>query len=248
MLLGAEGSAANRSVMSPQLEAQLQLDQQHYAAPISRRMLSAAIDALCIGAGLAGFAAVAVKLPGTLCAGLPRPLLIGAAAGMFVSFAVMYQLLFFTLNEATPGMRAARVAFCTFARRIRRARRYGGGSCRPRWRRVRWGWGWCGGCWIAIGWAGTIACRECIRECIRAIVDQRGFRRRIGRHDHTRLNPFVMVAMSRRRACGWSPAARHGIVGGSPHGGSGVKSRDCRHLPGTMTLPSMTALQKDWLL
>jgi len=44
----------------------------------------------------------------------PKPLLGGAAVGTFAFFAVIYQLLFFTLNDATPGMRAARLAFCTF--------------------------------------------------------------------------------------------------------------------------------------
>jgi len=36
------------------------------------------------------------------------------AAGMFLFFAVIYQLLFFTLNDVTPGMRMTRMAFCTF--------------------------------------------------------------------------------------------------------------------------------------
>ena len=44
----------------------------------------------------------------------PVPLLGGAAAGTLLAFALLYHMLFFTLNEATPGMRAARVAFCTF--------------------------------------------------------------------------------------------------------------------------------------
>ncbi len=114
LLLNAEPSAATRSMLSPQLEAQLQLDQQYYAAPVSRRVLSAAIDAVCVGAGLAGFAAVVVKIAGDTLQAMPKPLLVGAAVGTFAFFAVMYQLLFFTLNDATPGMRAARVAFCTF--------------------------------------------------------------------------------------------------------------------------------------
>jgi hypothetical protein len=38
-----------------------------------------------------------------------------AAAAIFAIFALLYQLLFFTLSEATPGMRYARIALCTFA-------------------------------------------------------------------------------------------------------------------------------------
>jgi uncharacterized RDD family membrane protein YckC len=114
LLLGDGASAQANASMSPQLEAQLQLDQQLYAAPMSRRILSVAVDTLCIGAAFAGFAAMAVKIAGQALRGAPLPLLGGAAAGTLVVFAVLYQLLFFTLNEATPGMRATRLAFCTF--------------------------------------------------------------------------------------------------------------------------------------
>jgi hypothetical protein len=118
MMLGGGLAAETKASMSPQLEAQLQLDQQLFAAPVTRRMLSAAMDGFCVVTGFAGFAAVAEKIAGpVLQAGLAatsRPLLGGAVAGTLVMFAVMYQLLFFTLNDATPGMRVARIAFCTF--------------------------------------------------------------------------------------------------------------------------------------
>lgn len=50
------------------------------------------------------------------------------AAAVLVTFAIatlIYQLLFFSLNEATPGMRYARIALCTFAETnpTRRAKR-----------------------------------------------------------------------------------------------------------------------------
>ena len=114
LLLG-DGMSAKASVaMSPQLSAQLQLDHQLYAAPVSRRLLSSAVDALCISAGFAGFAAVVVKMTGQALHDTPLPLLGAAAAGTLLTFAVLYQLLFFTLNDTTPGMRAAHLAFCTF--------------------------------------------------------------------------------------------------------------------------------------
>ena len=36
-----------------------------------------------------------------------------AAGGTLVVFALLYQVLFFTLSEATPGMRYARIGLCT---------------------------------------------------------------------------------------------------------------------------------------
>jgi uncharacterized RDD family membrane protein YckC len=114
LLLSAGPAAENRTRISPQLEAQLQLDQPFYAAPVSRRALSAMIDALCVSAGLTAFSAVVVKVAGQTLQATPKPLLGAAAVGTFMFFAAMYELLFFTLNDATPGMRAARVAFCTF--------------------------------------------------------------------------------------------------------------------------------------
>jgi uncharacterized RDD family membrane protein YckC len=76
--------------------------------------MSAAVDLLCLAAGLAGFAAVALKSSGYSLRGTSLPMLGVAAFGILAAFAVLYQMLFFTLNEATPGMRATRIAFCTF--------------------------------------------------------------------------------------------------------------------------------------
>lgn len=114
LLLG-DGKSQPSARMSPQLEAQLQLDHQFFAAPLHRRLLSATVDALCLGGGFAGFAAVALKIAGEGLRGTPLPLLGGAAAGTLILFVVLYQMLFFTLNEATPGMRIVRIAFCTFS-------------------------------------------------------------------------------------------------------------------------------------
>jgi uncharacterized RDD family membrane protein YckC len=57
---------------------------------------------------------VALKIAGPALRIAPKPMLGLAAAVTLAVFAVLYQALFFTLNEATPGMRAVRVAFCTF--------------------------------------------------------------------------------------------------------------------------------------
>ena len=113
MMLGAGASAEPRTI-SRQLEAQLQLDREIYAAPVMRRILATAVDGLCVAAGLAGFAAIVVQIAGPTLRPMPLPLLAGAVAGTFLFFVVIYQLLFFTLNDVTPGMRMLRMAFCTF--------------------------------------------------------------------------------------------------------------------------------------
>jgi hypothetical protein len=113
MLLGAGASAEPREI-SRQLEAQLQLDREIYAAPVARRALATAIDGLCVAAGLAGFAAMVVKIAGPALQPMPLPLLGGVVAGIFLFFMVIYQLLCFTLNDVTVGMRMTRMAFCTF--------------------------------------------------------------------------------------------------------------------------------------
>jgi hypothetical protein len=85
-----------------------------HAAPLSRRALSTAIDTAVLLAGLAGAAAIAAKIVGDTLRSAPLPLLAASAVAALVVFAALYKLLFFTLNDATPGMRLARVAFCTF--------------------------------------------------------------------------------------------------------------------------------------
>jgi uncharacterized RDD family membrane protein YckC len=88
-----------------------------YAAPISQRLMCAALDTLLMVAGFGGAAAVAFKVAGGSGGsihGAPLPLVAGAAAGTLLVFAAIYRLLFYTFNDATPGMRAMRIAFCTY--------------------------------------------------------------------------------------------------------------------------------------
>ena len=114
LLLGGGPAAETRARISREVEAQLQLDQQLYVAPVSRRALAATIDALCVAGGLAAFAFGVAKFAGPGLQDMPQAMLGVTAAISFAVFGMMYQLLFFTLNDATPGMRMARVAFCTF--------------------------------------------------------------------------------------------------------------------------------------
>ena len=84
-------------------------------APLSRRVMAAMVDGCCIGAALVGFATVASYISGPGLQAMSKPMLAGAVVFTFALSALMYQLLFFSLNEATPGMRYARIGLCTFA-------------------------------------------------------------------------------------------------------------------------------------
>ena len=89
-------------------------------AAFSLRLMAGIVDGCIIVAALlaftAAFAFTVGKLPNGQMAGRHMTLqtaAIGAAFTLAV-FTLLYQLLFFTLSEATPGMRYARIALCTF--------------------------------------------------------------------------------------------------------------------------------------
>lgn len=81
-------------------------------APVSRRLLALCVDASLIGAAViaAGwmFVESSTALPGL------RQMAMGAL-GAFVALGILYELLFFTLAQATPGMRYAHIGLWTFA-------------------------------------------------------------------------------------------------------------------------------------
>jgi uncharacterized RDD family membrane protein YckC len=90
-------------------------------APFSLRIMAGIVDACIVAAGLLGFiAAAAITIQKLAPAASATPHLtpqiaaIGAA-GAFIVFALLYQLVFFTFSESTPGMRYARIGLCTFA-------------------------------------------------------------------------------------------------------------------------------------
>jgi len=83
-------------------------------AALHLRMMSALVDGCCMMAAFVGFACVAMRIAGPQLRALPLPLMgVCAAATLMVIF-VLYQMLFFTLAESTPGMRYARIGLCTF--------------------------------------------------------------------------------------------------------------------------------------
>ena len=85
-------------------------------APFSLRLMAAVVDGCIITAALLAFIAAFAVTVGKSNGGSHITLQI-AASGIFGTLAVLallYQFLFFTLSEATPGMRYARIALCTF--------------------------------------------------------------------------------------------------------------------------------------
>ncbi|HEX4311365.1 MAG TPA: RDD family protein [Acidobacteriaceae bacterium] len=82
-----------------------------YVASLEDRALAALIDAALTLSAFLLFAMVFAVCTTSLPHG--RAALIGAAAALF-SMWLLYQLLFFTLTDATPGMRYAKIALCTF--------------------------------------------------------------------------------------------------------------------------------------
>ena len=92
----------------PELEALLPLE----TASLNLRVMAAAVDGCILGtAAVAVLAAVALRL-----AELPAlPIVAAGCAATLLILFVLYQLLFFTFADATPGMRYARIGLCTFS-------------------------------------------------------------------------------------------------------------------------------------
>jgi uncharacterized RDD family membrane protein YckC len=90
-------------------------------APYSLRLMAAIIDGCIITAALLVFTAVFALTVGKLSGPATTANHISVQAASitavvtFAVFTLLYQLLFFTLSEATPGMRYARIGLCTFS-------------------------------------------------------------------------------------------------------------------------------------
>jgi uncharacterized RDD family membrane protein YckC len=87
------------------------LDDTLHVAPMQDRLLAAIVDATLVLCALGLFAAVFVACTAHPPSG--KPALI-AAAVVLVGFIALYQWLFFSYAESTPGMRCAKIALCTF--------------------------------------------------------------------------------------------------------------------------------------
>ena len=109
-------SATVEEVLPP-IEAQVEITLPPQTASVERRLMAAAVDGGWIGAAWLAAAVTVAEICGPELRALTLPMLGGAAVGSLALFAVLYQMLFFSLSESTPGMRWARIGLCTFGDR-----------------------------------------------------------------------------------------------------------------------------------
>ena len=104
--------ASPASLMAAQLHPQATFALPPQTATLEHRIMAALVNASIIGTAFFAFIFVFAISGAALPTG--KLALIGAAGVLFALF-VIYQLLFFTLSYATPGMRYARIGLCTFS-------------------------------------------------------------------------------------------------------------------------------------
>jgi uncharacterized RDD family membrane protein YckC len=91
------------------------------AARFNLRLMAAVVDSCIVASALLAFLTVAALTVDKLSAGNAAanhmtPLAAGLTiAAVFIVFTLLYQLLFFTFSDATPGMRYARIGLCTLS-------------------------------------------------------------------------------------------------------------------------------------
>ena len=81
-------------------------------APLQLRAMSAMVDGILVAAAALAFVAAYARAGGAIPLGVPAALSI---LGILTVIHVLYQLLFFTFSDETPGMRYARIGLCTFS-------------------------------------------------------------------------------------------------------------------------------------
>ncbi len=79
-------------------------------APMSLRMMAVAVDLTLVLGAFVAFAAMAAYVAGQVPAGKDAAEIAGVTLAALYLF---YQALFFSLSDQTPGMRMARIGFCT---------------------------------------------------------------------------------------------------------------------------------------
>ena len=99
------------------LDAQVHFTHQPQTASVGLRLMSAAVDGSLVGAAWLAVLATAAELAGPRLRLVPVPALAATGAVMLGALALGYLLLFFTFSNATPGMRYAHIALCTFGER-----------------------------------------------------------------------------------------------------------------------------------
>ncbi|GGH03146.1 RDD family protein [Silvibacterium dinghuense] len=82
-----------------------------HVAPMQDRLMAALVDLALVSIAFLLFVLVFVASTPHLPVGKPA---VAAAGGVLVVFFVIYQWLFFSFSEGTPGMQYAKIALCTF--------------------------------------------------------------------------------------------------------------------------------------
>lgn len=80
-------------------------------APLQLRVMSAMVDGILVAGGSLAFIAAYARAGGEIPMGMSAVL---SVLGILMVVHVLYQLLFFTFSDETPGMRYARIGLCTF--------------------------------------------------------------------------------------------------------------------------------------
>jgi uncharacterized RDD family membrane protein YckC len=88
-----------------------ELDSPFKVAGIADRLMAGVVDAALVGIAFVTF--VFVFAASTLHPPTGKPAVIGGTIVLAILY-LLYHLLFFTYADATPGMRYARIALCTF--------------------------------------------------------------------------------------------------------------------------------------
>lgn len=101
-------AAAMQATQTPLLASMLPPE----TAPLELRVMAAAVDLLLVACALTLFAGVTAHFAHRIPTGLPA---VFAAGGTFAVLFPLYELLFFTLSDQTPGMRYARIGLCTLS-------------------------------------------------------------------------------------------------------------------------------------
>ena len=97
--------------------AQAHFTSDPQTAPLELRLMAAVVDLCLIGAAFLAFATMAAVVAGTGLRELPLSLTLISGLGCFATLGFLYQMLFFTFNNWTPGMLYARIGLCTFGDR-----------------------------------------------------------------------------------------------------------------------------------
>jgi uncharacterized RDD family membrane protein YckC len=115
ILLSAQ--PATQPVPAP--ETDFNPDLRPQSAPLELRLMSTIVDGCLILTAFLAFTAASAFTVGKLSADstighITAQTAVITSAAVLAFLTILYQLLFFTLGEATPGMRYARIALCTF--------------------------------------------------------------------------------------------------------------------------------------